>query len=156
MRYILLLIAIVATMRVCGKEKLSRIELAESVTEIDDEANFGISSDNNSIVDDGNYDNDQLPQFLGGEVALMKFIADNLHYPDSAKAKKIQGRVVVKFVVTKTGEIGEVKIVRSKDLDLDKEAVRIVKSLPNFIPGKLNGEVVDMWYTLPIKFKLQE
>mgnify|MGYP003300188650 FL=1 len=143
MRYILLLIAIVATMRVCGKEKLSRIELAESVTEIDDEDTLFIEYE-------------QMPQFLGGEVALMKFIADNLHYPDSAKAKKIQGRVVVKFVVTKTGEIGEVKIVRSKDLDLDKEAVRIVKSLPNFIPGKLNGEVVDMWYTLPITFKLQE
>ena len=143
MRYILLLIAIVATMRVCGKEKLSRIELAESVKEIDDEDTLFIEYE-------------QMPQFLGGEVALMKFIADNLHYPDSAKAKKIQGRVVVKFVVTKTGEIGEVKIVRSKDLDLDKEAVRIVKSLPNFIPGKINGEVVDMWYTLPIKFKLQE
>ena len=143
MRSILLLIAIVATMRVCGKEKLSRIELAESVTEIDDEDTLFIEYE-------------QMPQFLGGEVALMKFIADNLHYPDSAKAKKIQGRVVVKFVVTKTGEIGEVKIVRSKDLDLDKEAVRIVKSLPNFIPGKLNGEVVDMWYTLPITFKLQE
>ena len=143
MRYLLLLIAIVATMRVCGKEKLSRIELAESVTEIDDEDTLFIEYE-------------QMPQFLGGEVALMKFIADNLHYPDSAKAKKIQGRVVVKFVVTKTGEIGEVKIVRSKDLDLDKEAVRIVKSLPNFIPGKINGEVVDMWYTLPIKFKLQE
>ena len=143
MRYILLLIAIVATMRVKKKEKLSRIELAESVTEIDDEDTLFIEYE-------------QMPQFLGGEVALMKFIADNLHYPDSAKAKKIQGRVVVKFVVTKTGEIGEVKIVRSKDLDLDKEAVRIVKSLPNFIPGKLNGEVVDMWYTLPITFKLQE
>ncbi len=143
MRYILLLIAIVATMRVCGKEKLSRIELAESVTEIDDEDTLFIEYE-------------QMPQFLGGEVALMKFIADNLQYPEAAKAKKIQGFVVVKFVVTKTGEIGEVKIVRSKYLDLDKEAVRIVKSLPNFIPGKINGEVVDMWYTLPIKFKLQE
>lgn len=144
MRYILLLlIAIVATMRVCGKEKLSRIELAESITEIDDEDTLFIEYE-------------QMPQFLGGEVALMKFIADNLQYPEAAKAKKIQGFVVVKFVVTKTGEIGEVKIVRSKDLDLDKEAVRIVKSLPNFIPGKLNGEVVDMWYTLPITFKLQE
>ena len=143
MRYILLLIAIVATMRVCGKEKLSRIELAESVTEIDDEDTLFIEYE-------------QMPQFLGGEVALMKFIADNLQYPEAAKDKKIQGFVVVKFVVTKTGEIGEVKIVRSKDLDLDKEAVRIVKSLPNFIPGKINGEVVDMRYTLPITFKLQE
>ena len=143
MRYILLLIAIVATMRVCGKEKLSRIELAESVTEIDDEDTLFIEYE-------------QMPQFLGGEVALMKFIADNLQYPEAAKAKKIQGFVVVKFVVTKTGEIGEVKIVRSKYPSLNKEAVRIVKSLPNFIPGKINGEVVDMWYTLPIKFKLQE
>ena len=66
MRYILLLIAIVATMRVCGKEKLSRIELAESVTEIDDEDTLFIEYE-------------QMPQFLGGEVALMKFIADNLH-----------------------------------------------------------------------------
>lgn len=143
MRYILLLIAIVATMRVCGKEKLSRIELAESITEIDDEDTLFIEYE-------------QMPQFLGGEAALIKFVADNLQYPEAAKAKKIQGFVVVKFVVTKTGEIGEVKIVRSKDLDLDKEAVRIVKSLPNFIPAKINGEVVDMWYTLPIKFKLQE
>ena len=143
MRYILLLIAIVATMRVCGKEKLSRIELAESVTEIDDEDTLFIEYE-------------QMPQFLGGEVALMKFIADNLQYPEAAKAKKIQGFVVVKFVVTKTGEIGEVKIVRSKYPILNKEAVRIVKSLPNFIPAKINGEVVDWWYTLPIKFKLQE
>lgn len=143
MRYILLLIAIVATMRVCGKEKLSRIELAESVTEIDDEDTLFIEYD-------------QLPQFPGGEAALIKFVADNLQYPEAAKAKKIQGFVVVKFVVTKTGEIGEVKIVRSKYPSLNKEAVRIVKSLPNFIPGKINGEVVDWWYTLPIKFKLQE
>lgn len=68
----------------------------------------------------------------------------------------IQGRVVVQFVVTKTGTIGEVKVIRGKDPDLDKEAIRVVKSLPKFIPGKMNGEVVNVWYTLPINFKITE
>ena len=72
-----------------------------------------------------------------------------------AMENNIQGRVVVQFVVTSTGKIGEVKVVRSKDPDLDKEAVRVVKSLPNFIPGKMNGQAVNVWYTLPITFKLQ-
>lgn len=67
----------------------------------------------------------------------------------------IQGRVVVQFVVTKNGSIGEVKVLRSRDKDLDNEAVRVVKSLPNFIPGKMNGQPVNVWYTLPVTFKLQ-
>ncbi|MDE6345014.1 MAG: energy transducer TonB, partial [Muribaculaceae bacterium] len=66
----------------------------------------------------------------------------------------IQGQVVVQFVVTKDGSVGEVKVVRSKDPDLDKEAVRVVKTLPKFIPGKMNGQNVNVWFTLPIRFKL--
>lgn len=62
---------------------------------------------------------------------------------------------MVQFVVTKTGSVGEVKVVRSKDPDLDKEAVRVVKTLPKFVPGKMNGQPVNVWYTLPITFKLQ-
>ena len=61
---------------------------------------------------------------------------------------------MVQFVVTKTGHIGEVKVVRGKDPDLDKEAVRVVKSLPKFNPGKMNGNAVNVWYTLPVNFKL--
>ncbi|MBQ7851950.1 MAG: energy transducer TonB [Muribaculaceae bacterium] len=98
---------------------------------------------------------EQMPQFPGGEAELMKYISNNIKYPTMAMENNIQGRVVVQFVVTKTGKIGEVKVVRSKDPDLDKEAVRIVKSLPNFIPGKMNGQAVSVWYTLPITFKLQ-
>ena len=98
---------------------------------------------------------EQMPQFQGGEAALMKYIADHLRYPTMAAENNIQGRVVVQFVVTKTGDIGEVKVVRSRDVDLDKEAVRVVKSLPKFIPGRMNGQPVNVWYTLPINFKLQ-
>ena len=98
---------------------------------------------------------EQMPQFPGGEAELMKYIHKNLKYPPVAMENNIQGRVVVQFVVTKTGKIGEVKVARGRDPDLDKEAVRLVKSLPDFIPGKMNGQSVNVWYTLPITFKLQ-
>lgn len=98
---------------------------------------------------------EQKPQFPGGEAALLKYVADHIRYPAMAQENNIQGRVVVQFVVTKTGDIGEVKVVRSKDPDLDKEAVRVVKTLPKFVPGKMNGHAVNVWYTLPIQFKLQ-
>ena len=98
---------------------------------------------------------EQNPVFPGGEVALLKYVAEHIRYPAMAQENNIQGRVVVQFVVTKTGSIGQVKVVRSKDPDLDREAVRVVKSLPKFTPGKMNGHAVNVWYTLPINFKLQ-
>ena len=98
---------------------------------------------------------EQKPQFPGGEAALLKYVADHIRYPAMAQENNVQGRVVVQFVVTKTGAVGEVKVVRGKDPDLDKEAVRVVKSLPKFVPGKMNGHAVNVWYTLPIQFKLQ-
>ncbi|WP_303027300.1 energy transducer TonB [uncultured Duncaniella sp.] len=98
---------------------------------------------------------EQKPQFPGGEAALLKYVAEHIRYPAMAQEYNIQGRVVVQFVVTKTGAVGEVKVVRGKDPDLDKEAVRVVKSLPKFVPGKMNGHAVNVWYTLPIQFKLQ-
>jgi len=98
---------------------------------------------------------EQNPVFPGGEAALLKYVAEHIRYPAMAQENNIQGRVVVQFVVTKTGAVGQVKVVRSKDPDLDKEAVRVVKSLPKFTPGKMNGHAVNVWYTLPINFKLQ-
>ena len=97
---------------------------------------------------------EQMPQFPGGEAALMKYIDSHIQYPPEAKKNNIQGRVVVQFVVDKTGKVGEVKVVRSVDKDLDKEAVRLIKTLPKFIPGRQNGQTVAVWYTLPITFKL--
>ena len=96
---------------------------------------------------------EQMPQFPGGDAELMKFLSKNIKYP--TMENNIQGRVVVQFVVTKTGAIGEVKVIRSVDRDLDREAIRVCKSLPNFIPGKMNGQAVNVWYTLPVNFKLQ-
>ncbi len=98
---------------------------------------------------------EQMPQFPGGDAALMKWIGEHIKYPTMAMENNIQGRVTVSFVVTKNGSIGEVKVLRSRDPDLDKEAVRVVKSLPNFIPGKMNGQPVNVWYTLPVNFRLQ-
>ncbi|MDE5657510.1 MAG: energy transducer TonB [Muribaculaceae bacterium] len=98
---------------------------------------------------------EQMPQFPGGEGALLKYISDHIKYPTIAMENNVQGKVVVQFVVTRDGSIGEVKVARGKDPDLDKEAVRVVKTLPKFIPGKMNGQAVNVWYTLPINFKLQ-
>lgn len=98
---------------------------------------------------------EQMPQFPGGEAELMKYLSTHIKYPQMAMENNVQGQVVVQFVVQKDGSIGEVKVVRSKDPDLDKEAVRVVKTLPNFIPGKMNGQAVNVWYTLPVRFKLQ-
>ena len=96
-----------------------------------------------------------MPQFPGGDAALMKYLSNNINYPQIAMENGVQGRVIVQFVVTKNGTVGEVKVIRSVDRDLDKEAVRLCKSLPKFIPGKMNGQAVNVWYTLPITFKLQ-
>ena len=98
---------------------------------------------------------EQMPQYPGGDAELMKYLSSHIQYPAMAIENNVQGRVIVQFVVTKTGAIGEVKVVRSVDRDLDKEAIRVVKSLPKFIPGKMNGQAVNVWYTLPVTFKLQ-
>ena len=98
---------------------------------------------------------EQMPQFPGGEAALMKYLQSHINYPPMAAENNVQGRVVVQFVVDKTGKVGEVKVVRSVDKDLDKEAVRVCKSLPKFTPGRQNCQAVSVWYTLPVTFKLQ-
>lgn len=98
---------------------------------------------------------EQMPTFPGGDAALMKWLSSHINYPTMAQENNVQGKVIVQFVVTKTGNVGEVKVVRSVDRDLDREAVRVCKSLPKFVPGRQNGQAVNVWYTLPVSFKLQ-
>ena len=98
---------------------------------------------------------EQLPEFPGGMEAMIKFLSENVKYPAQAVKDKIEGRVLVQFIVEKTGQIGEVKVARSVSEELDAEAVRVVKSMPNFTPGRQDGKAVAVWYTLPIMFKLQ-
>jgi protein TonB len=96
-----------------------------------------------------------MPSFPGGETALMKWLHDNLSYPPIASEQGIQGRVSLKFVVTSDGSIGEVIVVKGLEPSCDREAVRVIKKMPKWIPGKQNGNPVFVYYSLPIHFKLQ-
>ena len=97
---------------------------------------------------------EQMPSFPGGQGALMNYLNSNIKYPVIAEENGIQGRVVVQFVVGKDGSISNVHVVKSVDPSLDKEAVRVVKNMPKWIPGKLNGQSVNVRYTLPVTFRL--
>lgn len=99
---------------------------------------------------------EQMPQFPGGQAAMMKFIADSLRYPSVAFENGIEGRVIVKFVVDCEGNIVNPLVVRSVDPLLDREAIRLVKSMPKWIPGKQNGKPVSVVYFVPVRFKLYE
>lgn len=97
-----------------------------------------------------------MPSFPGGDAALMSHINKNIRYPQVAQDNGVQGKVIVQFVVEKDGRVGEVKVARGVDKDLDREAVRVCKTLPKFSPGRnAVGDPVRVWYTLPITFKLQ-
>ena len=98
---------------------------------------------------------EQMPSFPGGPSALMQYLSSNIKYPVVAEENGVQGRVVCTFVVEKDGSITDVRVVKSVDPSLDKEAVRVVKSMPKWIPGKQNGSAVRVKYTVPVTFKLQ-
>lgn len=98
---------------------------------------------------------EQMPSFPGGDKALLEFLSNNIKYPVVAQENGVQGRVVVSFVVERDGSITDVKVVRSVDPSLDKEAARVVKSMPKWIPGKQNGSAVRVKYNVPVSFKLQ-
>ncbi|MDD4991054.1 MAG: energy transducer TonB [Paludibacter sp.] len=98
---------------------------------------------------------EQMPRYPGGEEALMNYIAKNLKYPVEAQQKGIQGRVILRFVVSNTGKTTKVEVIRSVSPALDAEAVRVVESLPDWIPGKQNGVKVNVYYTLPVSFRLK-
>jgi protein TonB len=96
-----------------------------------------------------------MPEFPGGELALRKFIANAIKYPVIAQENGIQGKVYVNFVVDKDGSITAAKIARGVDSSLDKEALRVVNSLPKWKPGMQRGKPVKVSYTVPISFVLQ-
>lgn len=99
---------------------------------------------------------EQQAEFPGGLPALMKWLSNNIRYPEAAQQNDIQGRVIVKFVVEKNGSIGAVDIVKGVDKDLDREAIRVVKKMPKWQPGKNNGVAVRSYFTLPVVFKLAQ
>lgn len=98
---------------------------------------------------------EQMPLFPGGEEALRKYLATEVKYPVIAQENGIQGRVFVKFVIMPDGSVSNVEVARAFDPNLDKEAVRVVKSMPKWTPGKQRGKAVRVSYTVPINFVLQ-
>lgn len=98
---------------------------------------------------------EEMPHFPGGPSALQAFLSSNTKYPVVAQENGVQGRVIVSFVVERDGSITDVKVVRSVDPSLDREATRVVKSMPRWSPGKQNGSAVRVKYTVPVVFRLE-
>ena len=98
---------------------------------------------------------EQMPQFPGGDAALFEYLTNHIKYPTIAEENGVQGRVIVTFVVERDGSITDVKVVKSVDPSLDKEASRVVQGMPKWIPGKQNGAPVRVKYTVPVTFRLQ-
>ena len=95
------------------------------------------------------------PEFPGGNEALLRYLAQNTRYPPIAQENGIQGKVHVRFVVEPTGDVSNVEVIRGVDPSLDREAVRVVSTLPRFKPGRQRNRPVRVWYTVPINFTLQ-
>lgn len=97
---------------------------------------------------------DQMPEFIGGDEELIKFIRKNTIYPPNAAKNKIQGRVVIQFIVSKTGDITNLKLLSGINPELNQEALRVIGMLPKWIPGKRGGKTVSILYKIPVVFKL--
>ena len=97
---------------------------------------------------------DEMPNFPGGTKALIDNVYSKIEYPADAVAKKVEGRVIVRFIVTKSGEAVQPSISKGLYPSIDKEVLRVVKNLPKFSPGKLKGQPVNVWYAIPITFKI--
>ena len=95
-----------------------------------------------------------MPQYPGGPIAMLKYIMENIKYPEQAMKEGIQGRVAVRFIVEKDGSISDVKPILSVHPLLNKEAVRVVESMPKWTPGKQNGKPVRVRFNVPVMFKL--
>jgi len=100
---------------------------------------------------------EQMPQYPGGDAAMLKFINDNIKYPPAALKNGVAGRVYTKFIVDETGKISNIKVQRSSgDASLDEEAIRVLSLMPQWKPGKHNGTAVKTFYQLPLTFRMQD
>ena len=138
------------------------IEIVEDEVEIENEIEIeDTESDEDEVIEIEEEDDEEffmvvenMPEFPGGDLGLMKYIQKNVRYPPIAKEYNITGKVFIQFIVDKHGSVTNVKIVRGVDKNLDAEAVRVVKSLPKYKPGKQRGKAVRVMFTIPINFTL--
>lgn len=98
---------------------------------------------------------EMMPEFPGGQSAMYKFIQQNLKYPPKAQKEEIQGRIILQFIVSESGKIGNIEIIRGIGGGCEEEAIRVMKLMPNWSPGKHKGKKVPVKFTLPIVFKLE-
>lgn len=147
-----------------SQEELTQTKVAISIADVkgNDEANGKDIADLKQVVTQAEpaeekvFDMvEQMPTFPGGTTELMRYIGEHLKYPTIAAENGTQGKVICRFVVGKDGQVRDVTIARSLDPYCDKEAIRVIKSMPKWIPGKQNGKAVAVNFTVPIVFKLQ-
>ena len=138
------------------------IVIVEDIVEIEVEAEIETTESDEMVAIEIEEESDEeffmvvenMPEFPGGDAGLRKYIQNNVKYPPIAKEYNITGKVYVSFIVDKSGSVTDVKIVRGVDKSLDAEAVRVVKSLPKYKPGKQRGKAVRVMFTIPINFTL--
>ena len=147
-----------------SQEELTSTKVAISIADVkgNDEANGKDIADLKQVVTQAEPEPEkvfdmveQMPTFPGGQQELMSYLGKNIKYPTIAQENGTQGRVIIQFVVERDGSITDVRVARGVDPYLDKEAVRVVKSMPKWIPGKQNGKAVRVKFTVPVMFRLQ-
>ena len=147
-----------------SQEELTQTKVAISIADVkgNDEANGKDIADLKQVVTQAEpaeeqvFDMvEQMPTFPGGQQELMAYLGKNIKYPTIAQENGTQGRVIIQFVVERDGSITDVRVARGVDPYLDKEAVRVVKSMPKWLPGKQNGKAVRVKFTVPVMFRLQ-
>ena len=137
---LVLLVIVVAPVRASAQDKTEKTTQTRKDTTTDDKV-YEVC--------------EQMPIFEGGDAALLKYLRENLKYPDNTKDRGVQGRLVIGFIVEKDGSLTDVKVLRPVDIDLDAEVLRLVKGMPKWIPGRHNGQRVRVRYLLPIHICLQ-
>ena len=146
-----------------SQEELTSTKVAISIADVkgNDEVNGADIADLKQVVTQAAEPEkvfdmvEQMPTFPGGQQELMAYLGKNIKYPTIAQENGTQGRVIIQFVVERDGTITDVHVARGVDPYLDKEAVRVVQSMPKWIPGKQNGKAVRVKFTVPVMFRLQ-
>lgn len=147
-----------------SQEELTNTKVSISIADVkgNDEANGKDIADLKQVVTQADPEPEkvfdmveQMPAFPGGQNELMTYLGKNIKYPTIAQENGTQGRVIIQFVVERDGSITDVRVARGVDPYLDKEAVRVIQSMPKWIPGKQNGKAVRVKFTVPVMFKLQ-
>jgi protein TonB len=137
-------------------EELQQAEVS-TVTEVDPNASYDFSAET-QVVEEKKPEIfmyvEQMPEFPGGQTELIKFLQKNLRYPAAARENGLEGKVVLQFVVNEAGNISDIQVVRDIGGGTAEEAVRVVKSMPPWKPGKQNGNAVKVYFKLPVTFKL--